>query len=174
MQAPRGTGSVETPPSDAAEPRPRRSLVPFFIAAALIVALDQFTKHLAVSRLDDGSVTNVIDGILTFRLTYNPGGAFGLGRGLPGFFLVASVAIVVMVIVIARRVDDPRWVIPLGCILGGGVGNLIDRLVREPGGRVVDFIDLQVWPLFNIADSAIVLGVVALFWLSFRAPTNES
>jgi signal peptidase II len=82
--------------------------------------------------------------------------------------------IIVAVVVIARRVDDPRWVIPLGCILGGGVGNLIDRLVREPGGRVVDFIDLQVWPLFNIADSAIVLGVVTLFWLSFRAPANES
>ena len=140
----------------------------------MIVALDQVTKHLAVSRLDDGSVTTVIDGILTFRLTYNPGGAFGFGQGMPGFFLAASVVIVVLVIVIARRVDDPRWVVPLGCILGGGVGNLVDRVVREPRGHVVDFIDLQVWPLFNIADSAIVLGVAALFWLSFRAPKNES
>ena len=174
MQAARGTGSVETHPSDAAAHRPRRSLVPFFVAAALIVALDQLTKHLAVSRLDDGRVVNVIDGILTFRLTYNPGGAFGLGRGLPGFFLVASIVIVVMVIVLARRIDDPRWVVPLGAILGGGVGNLIDRLVREPGGRVVDFIDLQVWPLFNIADSAIVLGVVTLFWLTFRAPPDDA
>lgn len=174
MQAPRGTGSVETPPSDAADPRPRRSLVPFFVAAAVIVALDQVTKHLAVSRLDDGSVTTVIDGILTFRLIYNSGGAFGFGRGIPGFFLAASVVIVVMVFMIARRVDDPRWVVPLGCILGGGIGNLIDRLVREPRGRVVDFIDLQVWPLFNIADSAIVLGVAALFWLSFRAPNDGS
>jgi signal peptidase II len=149
-------------------------LVPFFIAAVVIVALDQVTKHLAVSGLDDGSVTTVIDGILTFRLTYNSGGAFGFGQGMPGFFLAASVVIVVLVVVIARRVDDPRWVVPLGCILGGGVGNLIDRLVREPRGRVVDFIDLQVWPLFNIADSAIVLGVAALFWLSFRAPKHES
>ena len=115
----------------------------------------------------------MIDGVLTFRLTYNSGGAFGLGQGLPGFFLVASVVIVVMVIVIASRVDDPRWVVPLGAVLGGGVGNLIDRLVREPGGRVVDFIDLQVWPLFNVADSAIVLGVATLFWLTFRAPTEE-
>lgn len=140
----------------------------------MIVALDQVTKHLAVSRLDDGSVTTVIDGILTFRLSYNPGGAFGFGQGMPGFFLVASFVIVVLVIVIARRADDPRWVVPLGCILGGGVGNLVDRLVREPRGSVVDWIDLQVWPLFNIADSSIVLGVVALFWLSFRAPKNES
>ena len=144
------------------------------MAAILVVALDQITKQLAVSRLGDGTVVDVIDGILTFRLTYNSGGAFGLGQGMPGFFLAASVVIAVMVVVLARRVDDPRWVIPLGCILGGGVGNLIDRVARSPGGRVVDFIDLQVWPLFNVADSAIVVGVITLFWLSFRAPRQGS
>ena len=174
LQAPRGTGSVDAPHTDAADDRPRRSLVPFFVAAFIVVALDQITKHLAVSRLDDGHVVDVIDGVLTFRLTYNPGGAFGLGQGQPGFFLVASIVIAVLVVVLARRVDDPRWVIPLGCVLGGGVGNLIDRIVRSPGGRVVDFIDLQVWPLFNIADSAIVVGVMLLFWLSFRAPKDNA
>jgi signal peptidase II len=173
LQAPRGTGSVGAPHSDAAPERPRRSLVPFFVAAALVVAVDQITKHLAVSRLSDGDVVDVIDGILTFRLTYNSGGAFGFGQGIPGFFLAASLVIVVMVIVLARKVDDPRWIVPLGCVLGGGVGNLIDRLLREPGGRVVDFVDLQVWPLFNVADSAIVLGVIALFYLSFRTPSAE-
>lgn len=174
MQAPRGTGSVEAPHTDAADHRPRRSLVPFFVAALIVVVLDQITKHLAVSRLDDGHVVDVIDGILTFRLTYNPGGAFGLGQGQPWFFLVASIVISVMVIVLARKVEDPRWVVPLGCILGGGVGNLIDRVFRSPGGRVVDFVDLQVWPLFNVADSAIVVGVVLLFWLSFRAPQERA
>jgi signal peptidase II len=173
LQAPRGTGSVDAPHSDAVEHRPLRSLVPFFVAAFLIVALDQVTKHLAVSRLDDGHVVDVIDGILTFRLTYNPGGAFGLGQDQPWFFLIASMVIAVAVIVLARRVDDPRWVLPLGLVLGGGVGNLIDRVFRSPGGRVVDFIDLQVWPLFNVADSAIVVGVMLLFWLSFRPPQTD-
>jgi signal peptidase II len=173
LQAPRGTGSVDAPHSDAVEHRPLRSLVPFFVAAFLIVVLDQITKHLAVSRLDDGHVVDVIDGILTFRLTYNPGGAFGLGQGQPWFFLIASMVIAVAVIVLARKVDDPRWVLPLGLVLGGGVGNLIDRVFRSPGGRVVDFIDLQVWPLFNVADSAIVVGVMLLFWLSFRPPQTD-
>ena len=173
LQAPRGTGSVDTPHTDAADLRPRRSLVPFLVAAVIVVALDQITKHLAVSRLDDGHVVDVIDGVLTLRLTYNPGGAFGLGQGQPGFFLVASTLIAVLVIALARRVDDPRWVMPLGLVLGGGVGNLIDRIVRNPGGRVVDFIDLQVWPLFNVADSAIVVGVALLFWYSFRAPKEK-
>lgn len=138
------------------------------------MVIDQVTKHLVVDRLGSGEEVRVIDGVLTFRLTYNPGGAFGLGQSIPGFFLVASLAIAVTIVYLARKVDDPRWLVPLGVVLGGGVGNLIDRVVRSPGGRVVDFIDLQVWPLFNVADSAIVVGVAILFFLSFRSPKSES
>lgn len=139
-----------------------------------MVALDQITKHLAVSRLDAGRVVDVIDGVLAFRLGYNPGGAFGIGQGQPGFFMVASILIAVLLIALARRADDPRWVIPLGCVFGGGIGNLSDRIVRGSGGGVVDFIDLQVWPMFNLADSAIVGGVAVLFWLSFRLPKENA
>ena len=173
LQAPRGTGSVEAPGPDASDKEARRSLIPFLVTAAAVVALDQLTKHLVVSRLGRNEVVDVIEGVVTFRLTYNPGGAFGLGQSIPWFFLVASVAIAVMIVYLARNVDDPRWLIPLGVVLGGGIGNLIDRVVRSPGGRVVDFIDLQVWPLFNVADSAIVVGVATLFLLSFRAPKTE-
>lgn len=173
LQASRGTGSVDADHTDAADLRPRRSLVPFFIAASIVVALDQITKHLAVSRLDDGRVVDVIDGVLTFRLGYNPGGAFGIGQGQPGFFLVASILVAVLVVALARRADDPRWVIPLGCVFGGGIGNVSDRIVRDPGGQVVDFIDLQMWPTFNLADSAIVVGVALLFFLSFRPPKEN-
>ena len=126
-----------------------------------------------MSSLERGEVIHVIDNVLTFRLTLNSGGAFGIGRGLPGFFLAASLAIAAMVIVLARRVDDKRWLIPLGFVLGGGVGNLIDRLFRSTDGGVIDFIDLQVWPLFNVADSAIVIGVAAMFWFSFRTPKEQ-
>ncbi len=155
---------------DAAE---GRSLLGFFVMALVVIALDQLTKHWVVTELGDGRIIDVIEGVLTLRLTYNPGGAFGLGQSVPGFFLVASLAISAVILYLARRVDDPRWLVPLGAVLGGGIGNLIDRLVRDPGGRVVDFIDLQVWPLFNVADSAIVVGVAILFLLSFRSPHTE-
>ena len=106
--------------------------------------------------------------MLTIHLTLNPGGAFGIGRDVPAFFLVASLVIAVMIVMLARKVDDPRWLVPLGLVFGGGIGNLIDRTIRDTGGRVVDFIDLQVWPVFNLADSAIVVGVATMFWFSFR------
>lgn len=160
--------------SETATRPPRHSLVPFVLAAVLIVALDQLTKHFVVSTLGDGDVVRVIDGILTFRLTYNPGGAFGLGQSIPAFFIIASVLISVMVVYLAIHADDPRWLVPLGAVLGGGIGNLIDRLLRDPGGQVVDFVDLQVWPLFNVADSAIVVGVATLFFLSFLSPKSSS
>ncbi len=150
------------------------SLIPFALTALVVVGLDQLTKHLVVSKLGEGDVIHVIDNVLTLHLTLNSGGAFGIGRGLPGFFLAASIAVVALVIVLARRIDDPRWLIPLGLVLGGGLGNLVDRVFRSTEGRVVDFIDLQVWPVFNVADSAIVIGVLTLFWFSFRTPRTES
>lgn len=133
----------------------------------MVAGLDQFTKHLVVNELSDGSVVTVIDGILYFRLTLNPGGAFGIGQGVPGLFLVASLVTLVIVLLLARNIREPSWAIPLGLVLGGGIGNLVDRIFRDTGGRVIDFIDLQFWPLFNVADSAIVVGVIVLFVLSF-------
>lgn len=160
-----------TGPQETTKPR---SLVAFFVAAGVIVALDQLTKHLVVSRLSDGDIVTVIEGVLTFRLTYNPGGAFGIGQSFPAFFTIASLMISGLIVYLARSVEDPRWLVPLGAVLGGGMGNLVDRLVRDPGGRVVDFVDLQMWPLFNVADSAIVTGVAILFLLSLRSPKRES
>jgi signal peptidase II len=119
--------------------------------------------------LADGPV-DIIDGVLSLTLTYNSGGAFGLLQGLPGFFLIATVAVVGVIMIWAHRLDDARLIVPLGMVLGGGLGNLLDRLFRDPGGRVVDFIDLHVWPVFNLADSSIVVGVVVILLLSARAP----
>ncbi len=135
--------------------------------------MDQLTKEWVLSALADGDVIRIIEGVVHLRLTYNPGGAFGIGQGVPGFFLAASVVIAVMLVVLAWRVEDRRWLAPLGLVLGGGLGNLIDRVVRDTGGRVIDFIDLQVWPVFNVADSAIVIGVAAMFWFSFRVSREQ-
>lgn len=145
----------------ATKPQPSRLYGIVLISAAVVAGLDQITKQLALSSLSDGPV-DVIDGVLTLNLTYNPGGAFGVLQGVPGFFLVATIGIVIAILFWVRNLEDRRWAIPLGMVLGGGVGNLIDRLFRGFDGRVVDFIDLHVWPVFNLADSAIVLGVAAM------------
>jgi signal peptidase II len=151
--------------------RPNRYLV-LTAVAATVIALDQFTKELALSGLADGPV-EVIDGALTFRLTFNSGGAFGLLQGLPGFFLIATVMVVAAILMWVRRIEDVWWMVPLGMVLGGGVGNVVDRVVRDTGGRVVDFIDLHWWPVFNIADASIVTGVGLILLLSATARAPE-
>jgi signal peptidase II len=138
-------------------------------AAVVVVGLDQLTKELALNSLTRGRSIDVIPGILRFRVTYNSGGAFGIFQGSPGVFLLATIAIVAAILLGVRRVEDHRWAIPLGMVLGGGVGNALDRLVRDTGGGVVDFIDLHVWPVFNVADSAIVLGAALILFLSIRS-----
>jgi signal peptidase II len=142
--------------------------VALLITAAAVVVADQFTKSLALEGLADGPI-DLIEGALTLRLTYNPGGAFGVLQGVPNFFLISSVVIVVLILFWARTVESRKWAIPLGLVLGGGLGNLVDRLFRDTNGQVVDFVDLHVWPVFNLADSAISVGVVVLLIMSFRA-----
>ena len=142
------------------------------VAAGAVVALDQITKSLALTALQDGPI-DLIGGAVTLNLTFNPGGAFGLMQGLPGFFLVATLVVIVLILVWAHKLDDQRWSIPLGLVLGGGIGNVIDRIVRDTDGRVVDFIDLHWWPVFNLADASIVVGVAVILLLSSR-PTPRS
>ncbi|MFN2388089.1 MAG: signal peptidase II [Actinomycetota bacterium] len=147
------------------------SLIPLRLlgTAAAVVALDQLTKSAAVAALADGPI-EVIPGVLTLRLHSNTGGAFGILQGYPGFFLVATAVVMITILLWARRVDDRRLLIPLGLVLGGGGGNLADRLFRGDHRSVVDFVDLHVWPLFNVADAAIVAGVALIFLLSVRPP----
>ncbi|MCA1839883.1 MAG: signal peptidase II [Actinomycetota bacterium] len=134
--------------------------------AIVVIAADQITKTLAVDRLSDGPV-DLIHGALTLRLTLNSGGAFGILQGLPGVFVAASLAVVGLVFFWVRRLSRPALVVPLGMMLGGGLGNVADRLFRDLNGKVVDFIDLHVWPVFNVADACIVTGIALLLIASF-------
>jgi signal peptidase II len=145
----------------------RRIYVPLLATAAAVVAADQATKELALRELADGPV-ELIGGVLSLRLTFNSGGAFGLLPGLPGFFLIATVVVIATILLWARGLEDGRWAIPLGMILGGGLGNLCDRLFREFEGRVVDFVDLSFWPVFNVADAAITVGVLLVLIFGVR------
>ena len=140
--------------------------------AGAVVALDQLTKQIAVSKLAGGPV-DVIHGVLTLRLTYNSGGAFGVLRGLPGVFLAATLAIIALILLWTRKIDQRGWIVALGLVVGGGLGNVADRLFRDLGGRVVDFVDLHVWPVFNVADASIVCGVLLVILVSGR-PRHSS
>ena len=153
VQVPRGTASVTA-----------RSPVGPLAVAGVVVVLDQLTKIWAVSALSDGPV-EVIGTLLQWRLTRNPGGAFSLLTGLTPVLAVLAVAMVVYIIRTTRRTADIVMAYSLALVLGGAVGNLVDRLVRSPGflrGEVVDFIKGPNWPTFNVADCAITIGVILI------------
>ena len=149
--------------------RARRALLLYGTAAAAY-GLDRVTKTLAERFLAEGPPIELIPRVLQLRFTTNPGGAFGLFGGL-GWLFVAFGAVVAAVVLLASR-NLPSWAsaVGLGLVLGGALGNLTDRFIRGPGfsGEVVDFIDLHIWPVFNLADSAIVLGAGVLVVASLR------
>ena len=149
--------SSDPPPSPAADGGV--GTYPRLLGAAVaVLALDQATKSLALEALSDGPI-DIIEGAVTLELSYNSGGVFGVGRGFPGLFLAATIIVTVGILVWARRIEERAWLVPLGLVLGGGLGNLADRVLRGHDGKVVDFIDLHVWPVFNVADMSIVIGV---------------
>ncbi len=140
--------------------------------AAVSVAADQTTKAIALAALEDGRSSPVIDGVLHWTLQRNPGAAFGIFQRAPVLFTVLAIGIVVFILAIAPRVKDNLNGVALGLVLGGALGNLTDRLFRPPGpfrGRVIDFIDFRIWPTFNLADAAVVVGAGLLAIASFRA-----
>lgn len=140
------------------------------VVGALVVAADQATKTLVLETLD--RPVDVLGGFVTLRITINSGGAFGVLQGVPGFFLVATIGIVAAILLWARNVEHRGWLAALGLVLGGGLGNVVDRVVRDHGG-VVDFVDLHWWPVFNVADACIVTGVGLLLLLGTRGEKDD-
>jgi len=147
------------------------------VAAGSVVAADQVTKAVALATLEDGRSVPVINGVLHWTLQRNPGAAFGIFQRAPALFTILAIVIAVAIIVASSRVRDRLNSVALGLVLGGALGNLVDRLFRAPGpfrGRVVDFIDFRVWPTFNVADSAVVIGALLLAIASFRSGRRRS
>ncbi|QNE90444.1 signal peptidase II [Corynebacterium incognita] len=145
---------------------PRKGkLWPLMAAVIVTVAVvDQATKQLMLSWLEPGIPQPVLGDWFRFYLLFNPGAAFSMGgEGSTWLFTTIQLAFVVGVAVAAPRVRDKGMAIGLALLAGGALGNLTDRLVREPGfwfGHVVDFISVGNFAVFNIADSAITVGVV--------------
>jgi signal peptidase II len=163
----------DAPPAGPLPPRRLRLIATIAIAT---VVIDQLTKHWALNALADGNVIDVI-GSLRFSLHFNTGVAFSLGSdsGLGPWISVLAIGVVVAISLGATsRVT--LGAVASGLIAGGALGNLIDRAFRgDEGflhGAVVDFIDLQWWPVFNVADAAIVVGAVILVIASFRVPAT--
>jgi signal peptidase II len=159
--------------ADEVEVLPPRRLRLVAIVAIVVIALDQGTKHWALNRLVDGPIDVV--GSLRFNLAFNPGAAFSLGSGGRFGPWIAVLAIgVVSVLALGYPSRFRLGAVAAGLITGGAFGNLIDRAFRgDEGflhGAVVDFIDLQWWPVFNIADAAICVGAVLLVLVSLREP----
>ena len=141
------------------------------VTAGVVIGLDQLTKAWAVSSLSERAPIPVVDGLLRLNLTRNAGAAFSLATGTTWLFTLIAGAVIVVIIRTARRLGSRWWALALGLLLGGAVGNLLDRLFRAPGvgrGHVVDFLELPHWPVFNVADSCIVTAAVIIGLLGLR------
>ena len=132
----------------------------FFVALA-VFSLDRLTKIAALKMLELGQSIKAIPGVLRITLVLNDGAAFGLFKGRAVIFVFISLVVIIAIVayLIKGRPLDRSVSIGLGLILGGALGNLVDRVII---GRVVDFLDFGVWPVFNIADSCITIGAVMI------------
>jgi len=141
------------------------------LVAGTVLALDVVTKVLVVAELEGQRTLELLGGQLLIRVSRNPGAAFSFAEGATVLFTTVAVVVIVVIVRVSRRLGSRGWALSLGLLLGGATGNLVDRLLRSPGparGAVVDFIDFQVWPSFNVADSGIVVGALLAVLLSFR------
>jgi signal peptidase II len=155
--------------------RERSITLALYATAAVVFALDRVTKLWAEAGLAGRPPIEVVPGVLSFNYTTNSGGAFGLGRSAPWLFAGATILVSVVIVWVSVRLDRRPLAVALGLILGGALGNLTDRILNGPGlsGHVTDFIDFQVWPVFNFADGAIVVGAVLLAMSSARREEPE-
>ncbi len=148
-----------------------RQLPVVFGVALTVLALDVVTKLIVVRTLSGHPPIRLLDGFLTLLLLRNSGAAFSIGTSMTIVFTAIAAAVIVYILRAARKLHSLPWAITFGLLLGGATGNLADRTFRSPGlfrGDVVDWIELPHWPVFNLADSAIVCGGVVAVLLALR------
>jgi signal peptidase II len=143
--------------------------------AVAVIALDLVTKRIAAVSFSDAPVT-VIPGVLTFTYGENPGASFSMFQNAGPFLALAAMVAVVVVLLALRSPRPTLEVVAFGMIMGGAVGNLVDRIARADGfldGHVIDWIQFPNFPIFNIADSAITVSVVLLFISAWRLSKQQ-
>lgn len=160
-------------PAQAPLARPRRAvLFSVFAAFAVFVYLfDQLTKLWVTNTMVEGERTPVLPPLLHWYYIRNSGAAFSIGENVTWVFTIIMAAVSIAILLQLRKLGSAWWALALGLLLGGALGNLTDRLFREPSfamGHVVDFIQLPNFAIFNIADSAVVSSVVIICLLTLR------
>jgi signal peptidase II len=167
------TVSKPHPPADPPPSAPSAAglgRLPQLLAAAVIVlGLDVATKIVAVAVIDPNRPIRIVGDTVTLRLVRNAGAAFSMATGMTWVLALIAIGVAVGVVRYGRRLRSGWWTLALGLVLGGTVGNLVDRFFRSPGplrGHVVDFVSVGWWPVFNVADSAIVCGAAAMVVLT--------
>ena len=175
MQIQAGAPLITSPGSNektTTQSIPRRLLyLAVVIVAVPVYVLDQLTKAWATANLQPDQPREVIGSVLRLNLIRNSGAAFSIGTGATWVLTTIACSVVVFVVITARRLGSRGWALALGLLLAGSLGNLTDRMFRAPGpgrGEVVDFLQLPHYPIFNVADSAIVSAAVLIAVLAFR------
>ena len=154
-------------------PARKRRIAVLVGVAAFVLAADIITKAVVVAHLRPDQPVHLLGNVLEFWLTRNPGAAFSVGTGETAVFTVIAFGVIVYIARTARKLYSAGWAIALGLLLGGAMGNLGDRIFRAPGlfrGDVVDWIGVvpRYYPIFNLADSAIVCGGILTVILAMR------
>lgn len=146
----------------------------FLLVALLVIIFDQLTKYYVVSNFYLGESVPVIENIFHWTYILNPGAAFGMFEGSRWFFVVIAIGVLVGIWYMKDEINEGGWIMQYGAALfgGGAIGNLIDR---ARSGLVIDFFDFRIWPVFNVADIAICVGVAMILWkvLQMEFLTNE-
>ncbi|MBQ6618216.1 MAG: signal peptidase II [Phascolarctobacterium sp.] len=146
----------------------------FLFVALFVIIFDQLTKYYVVSNFYLGESVPVIENIFHWTYILNPGAAFGMFEGSRWFFVVIAIGVLVGIWYMKDEINEGGWMMQYGAALfgGGAIGNLIDR---ARSGLVIDFFDFRIWPVFNVADIAICVGVAMILWkvLQTEFLTNE-
>lgn len=153
-----------------APPLPPRKVGLLATIASVVVILDLISKIVIVATIEPGVPVRVLGGLVYLSLIRNPGAAFSMATGMTWVLALIAIGVVIFIIRMAPRLRSTPWAISLGLVLGGAIGNLIDRIFRAPGflqGHVVDFVSVfgpnaEYFPVFNVADSAITIGGISL------------
>jgi signal peptidase II len=175
---PAGSGTAD--PGTVTRSR-RRSVTVLLCLAAFALAVDLLTKHLALQQLSDREPVRLLGGAVYLSLTRNSGAAWSLGKDYTFIFPIIAIGVLLWIAWMARTLRSVPWAVSLGLVVGGVVGNLIDRIFRAPGwfvGHVVDMVSVfdpygRVFPIFNVADSALVCGVLLAVGLEFTGRQRD-
>jgi len=164
-----GDSALTAPPAGAAGGR--RLVVLFGVVGLLVLGLDQLTKVLALRHLTPGEPVEVIGSLLKFNLIRNPGAAFSLGSDFTPVISAIQIIVAIGVVWLSRKLGSIGWAVAFGLLFGGAVGNITDRIFREPSpfhGHVVDFLQTPHWAIFNIADMAVTSAAILLIIQTLR------